>query len=303
MKRWLVLCGGGGAGRWQAGALDALEQAGLLKGLAGIVGTSVGGLNGCTLAVGLAQGQGAAILKAAWAGIQKDEDVYAPGLTAVVANPELHPLDDLGLGKGFLFGPAACSTDALAAMVTKILGGWTTDQILDRAGLDLCVRALNYGAQRADTLRGDLAAMALATSAIEGIFPRRWGYGDGGAVDNEPLDVALNAGADQVLVVYCGPEDPVPAPRPATVLRVTDTPPAQSTGLKDALAVLGGITATNEDLVDQAAGRAEAGGVQVIHCFPTASTGSALDFSPRGLYERGLAEAARAISQAKALGW
>lgn len=303
MKRWLVLCGGGGCGRWQAGALDALNQAGLLYGLAGIVGTSVGGLNGCTLAVGLAQGKGVEVLKDAWNQIRQDTDVYAPSLTAVVANPAMHPLDDMGLAKGFLMGPAACSTDALAALVTKILGGWDTDKIISLGGFDLCVRALNYGAQRGDTLRGDLAAMALATSAIEGIFPRRWGYGDGGAVDNEPLDVALNAGADQVLVVYCGPEDPVAAPRPATVLRVSDTPPAQSTGLKDALGVLGAITAMNEDLVDQAAGRAEAAGAQVVHCFPPSSTGSALDFSPRGLYERGQKEAALAITQAKALGW
>lgn len=303
MKRWAALCGGGGAGRWQAGALDTWVQSGMLARVAGIVGTSVGGLNACALAVGLAQGRGAEVLKHAWDQIKQDTDVYAPSLTAVVAAPALHPMDDFGLAKGFLLGTGACSTDALAALVTKILGGWDTDKIMSLGGFDLCVRALNYGAQRGDTLRGDLAAMALATSAIEGIFPRRWGYGDGGAVDNEPLDVALNAGADQVLVVYCGPENPVVAPRPATILRVTDKPPAPSTGLKDALAVLASITAMNEDLVDQAAGRAEAGGVQVIHCFPTASTGSALDFSPRSLYERGQKEAALAISQAKALGW
>lgn len=304
MKRWLVLVGGGGKGRWQAGALDALSKAGLLDGLAGIVGTSVGGINACLLGAGLAQGEGTGLLLAGWAAIMADESVYLPGLTAVAAAPLRHVFDDLGLARGFLQGPSPCSTAPLQALVKRFLGGWTTDMVEAKDGLVVRVRAFNYAAGRADTLKGDLAAMVLCTSAIEGVFPRQWGYGDGGAVDNEPLDVALDHGADQVLVVYCGPDGPEERTWPEITVQNGNVQPPSSTGLKDALAVLGGITAANEDLVESAAERAEAvGGVQVVHCYPVADTGSALDFSPRDLLARGRADAVKAIGEARALGW
>lgn len=303
MKRWLVLVGGGGCGRWQAGALDALLKAGLLEGLAGIVGTSVGGINACLLAAGLATGEGSDVLKAGWAAIQKDEDVYKPGLTAVMRHPALHPLDEAGLCHGFIFGQAACDTEPLAELAKKFLGTLSTDLVEHSTGIKVRARALSYQAKRADTLKGDLVAMVLATSAIEGVFPRRFGYGDGGAVDNAPIDVALQDGANQVLVVYCGPENFTTGENPEVSLSMTDVPPAPSSGIKDALAVLSAITQLNEDLVDQAADRAEAQGVQIIHCFPSSDTGSALDFSERGLWDRGQTEAQLAIGQAKALGW
>lgn len=303
MKRWVVLVGGGGCGRWQAAALCALADAGLLKGIAGIVGTSVGGINACLLGAGLLRGDITAVIKDAWAAITKDEDIYKPGLTAVIEHPALHPLDDAGLTHGFLFGQAACDTEPLAELAKKFLGGLTTDQVELAQGVKIRARALNYQAQEADTLKGELAAMALCTSAIEGIFPRRWGYGDGGAVDNAPIDEALSQGADQIIVVYCGPANPEKADRPDVSVFMSATPPAPSTGLKDALGFLAGVTAANEDLVDQAAARAEAQGVQVVYCFPSSPTGSALDFSERGLWQRGLTESAPAIAQAKALGW
>lgn len=303
MNRWVILCGGGGKGRTQAGELDALHGAGLLDGIKGIVGTSVGGINACLLGLGLAQGVGTKIMLDAWAAIKRDEDVYLPGLTELSKAPLQHPLDDLGLAKGFLAGPAPCSTAPLDDLARRILGGMNTIGIEQVTGLKILVRALNYDTHQVDTLFGDLTAMALCTSAIEGVFPRRWGYGDGGAVDNAPIDVALNEGADQILVVYCGPENPPAGQRPkVAVADVQDSRPP-STGLKDALAVLEGITQANEDLVDQAAARAEAQGVEIIHCFPTFDTGSALDFSPRDLLERGRVEAQRAIQEAIEKGW
>lgn len=304
MKRWLVLVGGGGCGRWQAGALTALHEAGLLNGLAGIVGTSVGGLNACVLGMSLASGKGASALKDAWDAIQKDEDIYHPSLAPAIDHPWAHPIDVAELTHGFLFGPGAVNTDALKAIVDKILGGWTTDKIFAAGGPQVFVRALCYRSQRADTLCGDLAMMAMATSAIEGIFPKRYGYGDGGAVDNEPVDVALNEGADQVLVVYCGPENREPGKRtPTALVDGQEDKGSPSTGLQNAIAVLSGITAANEDLVDQAASRAEAQGVEIIHCFPKEATGSALDFTERGLWARGVADAEIAIAEAKAKAW
>ena len=303
-NRWLVLVGGGGCGRWQAGALDALAQAGLLSDLAGIVGTSVGGINACLLGASLAQGRGAGGVIQAWAAIQKDEDIYKPSLTAILGKWWAHPFDVLGAAKGFLFGPAAVDTTPLADLAHKFLDGWNTDRVQSITGIQVRARALNYSTGVADTLKGDMVAMVLCTSAIEGVFPRRWQYGDGGAVDNCPIDVALANGGQQILVVYCGPEDPLPIEAPEVAVDSTHEDKNGSTGLKDGLAVLSSITQMNETMVDQAATAAELKGLcRVVHCYPTESTGSALDFTERGLLQRGQQEAAKAITEAKALGW
>lgn len=303
-ERWLVLVGGGGMGRWQSGALYALEQAGVLAGISGIVGTSVGGMNACVLGMGIAKGTGAIELKKAWDGIQKNTDVYTPDLGATAEHPWAHPIDCAAMTHGFLFGPSTVSTEPLANFVEKTLGDWSTEKILMAGGPVVLVRAYHYETHKATTLCGDLVPMALATSAIEGVFPRRWGYGDGGAVDNEPIGVALKRGAKQILVVYCGPEAPEDNENPSPTLMFKDTPdPKTSTGLKDALAIVQGITTQNEAMADEAAGRAEQDGAQIVYCFPPSDTGSALDFSERGLWDRGVKEAQKAIEDAKKLGW
>ncbi len=302
-NRWLVLVGGGGKGPWQAGAIDSLHKAGLLDGLTGIVGTSVGGLNACALGVGLAQGLGTKVLLDAWAHVTKDEDIYKPSITAVQQNPWWHWSDVLGLAKGFLFGRAACSTDPLEGFLRNFLDGWSTERITAAGGPKVFVRALCYNHQRPETLCGDLVPMALATSAIEGVFPRRWGYGDGGAVDNEPVSVALANGAKQILVVFCAPEDPETAGKQSPTVLRDGSDSSKTTGLDDAKAVLGSLVALGEARASEEAERAEADGVQVVYCFPPSDTGSSLDFAPRGLLERGRTEAAKAIEDAKNLDW
>lgn len=303
MSRWLILVGGGGCGRAQGGALDALESAGLLRGLAGIVGTSVGGLNACALAVGLAQGRGVALVREAWSRIQKDEDVYKPSLTALVARPWAHPLDAMGVAKGFLSGRAACSTEPLEKLVRDLLGGWSTEKIKGLGGPELYTRALSYDRKRAETLCGDLVPMALATSAIEGVFQRRWGYGDGGAVDNEPIGVAVAKGATEILVVFCGPESPNQFTSSVGMRVADEQDKSSATGLDDAIATLNGLVDRGEALADEEATRAEKAGVSVVYCYPEEPTGSALDFTERGLWAMGQMMAKKAIEAAKAKGW
>jgi predicted acylesterase/phospholipase RssA len=298
MKKWLVLVGGGGCGRWQAGALSSLLDAGLLKDLDGIVGTSVGGLNACCLAASLAQGRGIGVVKEAWDRIGRDEDVYTPSL---VSFNWLKPWQFWPMAAAFLGRPGLCSVDPLRKIVADVMGEWTTDQIEKKTGIKLRTRAFNYRAGREDTLKGRLQDMALSTSAIEVAFPSHKGYGDGGVADNAPMDVAVNAGADRILVVYCSPE-PDKSPRPEIVLDGSE-PELTGTALDNAKTVLASLTSANEDLVDQAAAEAVRGGCQVVHCFPVSDTGSALDFTPRGLWERGVTEASRAIGEARALGW
>lgn len=300
-KRWVVLVGGGGCGRWQAGALFALERAGLLSGIDGIVGTSVGGLNACVLALGISRGLGAHLLMAAWQKVTKDEDIYSPSIMGLVASPWTNIWSLLGVARRFIWGDGALDRSALEKFVADVLGDATTDDIMAKRGIKLLTRAYNYKLGQVHSLTGRLQDMALATSAIEGAFPSWQGYGDGGAGDNMPVDIALAHGAKQILVVYCGPEKASPLRDPVVLGQVGKQ--THTTGLANVLAVAAHLTEANEDLVDQAAEAARAQGVQIVDCYPAADTGNFLDFRERGLWDRGVAEAWTAIQAAKALGW
>lgn len=300
-QRWLVLVGGGACGRWSAGALKALHFAGLLDGLAGIVGTSVGGLNACVLALGMAQGRGTDLLEQCWANIQQDQDIYTPSLMAMQASPWLSAFIIAGVAKNFVWGPGALDRSELEALTLKVLGDMTTGGIKTATGMDLLVRAYNYKAGQVHSLQGSLRDMALATSAIEGVFPSWQGYGDGGVQDNAPIDVALARGAKQIMVVYCGPDDPKATDDPIILGPVGQQ--THTTGLANILDVAQNITKDNEALVAQAAAAAQANGVQLIECYPASDTGNFLDFRERGLWARGITEAGPAIAAAKAMGW
>lgn len=300
-KRWLVLVGGGGCGRWQGGAISALDRAGLLDGLSGIVGTSVGGLNACVLAAGFYHAVASSAVKAAWQRIQKDEDVYKPSVIDITKNPWLNSFTILGMAKNTIWGSGALDRTPLENLTKDILENLTTADIFAKTGINLITRAYNYEKGQVHSLQGSLRDMALATSAIEGAFPSWQGYGDGGAGDNAPIDTALNFGAKQIIVVYCGPDKPAPMHEPVLLGPVDKQ--THSTGLSNLLAVANKISQSNEDLVAQIAEKAMADGVQLIECYPPSDTGNFLDFTERGLWARGFSEATSAIQAAKALGW
>lgn len=300
-RRWVVLVGGGALGEWSGGALYSLGQAGLLNGLSGIVGTSVGGLNACALAVGLSTGTGVDLLRDLWAGITRDEDVYAPSIPGIQRSPWLNVFSVIGVARRFLWGPGAVDRKALEDLTQKAFGDWTTDMVKEKAGITLLVRAYDYKVGQARTLDGSLRDMALATSAIEGAFPSWQGYGDGGAVDNAPIDIALAMGATQVIVVYCAPDDPKPSGDAVTIGPVGAQ--THTTGLSNVLSVAQNITRANEALVAAQAQAAKERGVDIVECYPPSDTGNFLDFTKRGLWDRGVRESALAIQAARNLGW
>ena len=300
-KKWLVLVGGGACGRWQAGALENLYKSGVLNNLVGIVGTSVGGLNAVALAAGLAQGKGTDVLKMTWSMISKDENVYTPSITAITANPLLHIPEELGGATGVILGCGFCSTDPLKSLVDGVLGSMTTDEVKAKTGIDVYVRAYDNSKGQDVTLQGRLVDMGLATSAIEVLFPAYKGFSDGGISNNSPINIALNTQADQIVVVYCGPEDPGQSYAPQTIDQ--NTPDPNTKALSVALGYLSHITQANEALVDSIATAAEQNGIEVIYCYPTKDTGSSLDFSSVELYARGLAESGQAVVVAQTMGW
>ena len=303
-KRVAVLVGGGGCGLVSAAAADELHKAGLLDDVVLYVGTSVGGLNACVLAVGMAMGKGTDLLMEAWARIKSNADVYTPDLAAAVEHPWAHPIDDALMTDDFFRGPGACKVSPLVAMVQDILGGWSTERLAAAGAPQVLTRAVSPDGMRAQTLQGDLVVMALGTSAIPGVFPPQWGRTDGGAVDNEPIDVALAQGAEEIIVLFCGPEDP---PTTATddpiTVRVTDPAPPAVTGFQNVLRELQGLTARGESLADQAAAKAEAAGIQVLYVYPRADTGSALQFEPGNREALGREAGRLAVADARALGW
>lgn len=301
IKRWLVLVGGGALGRWQAAACYALWKAGLLEGLAGIVGTSVGGLDACVISAGMVQGRGLDLLQQCWANIQADSDIYTPGVTQLLDHPFLNVLTLMGAARSFAWGPGALDRSPLEKLTLNALGDLTTDQVRAKTGIELLVRAYDYKAGQVRSLQGSLRDMALATSAIEGAFPSWQGFGDGGASDNAPIDVALARGANQIMVVYCAPDDPRAPDDPYIIGPVGAQ--THGTGLNNVLRLMQNITKANEAIVAQQAQAAIAQGLQLVECYPPTDTGNFLDFRERGLWARGLAESAPAIAAAKALGW
>lgn len=278
----LCLVGGGACGEWQAGALRVLDTGYGAGDVKLIAGTSVGALNGCLYAVGLMKGVGSDLLFQAWNEIQRTEDVYTPALPptpAKLMNP-LYPSYMNGLRR-FVFGPGFCDVTPLQRLVKKYLGDVTAQDVFEKTGVSIFVRAFNYQTGEVETLGGatSLYDMAMASSAIEGIFPAHniggVDYGDGGLLDNAPMDVLIELGADDIHIIYCAPEKGISEERPTT-------------GFSRTLRALGRAIEEHEERVWEECQKKI--GVTWHHHYAESSTGSFLDFSKRGLFLRGIRE-------------
>ncbi len=181
-KRALVLSGGGGRGAYECGVYKYLEEAGLTPDI--LVGTSIGAIN----AAAIASGANAAELEAAWLGT-RTKDVHRfwrlrPWRSLYDTSPwrqTLHTFIDFdALGK---------TDKRLLITATEIEAG------------DLRVFDNREGALTPDHI--------LASCSIPLIYP--WTevegrhYWDGAVMANTPLAEAIDAGADEILVVLLSP--------------------------------------------------------------------------------------------------
>jgi len=298
MNLWFVFVGGGACGEVAAGAAAFLTEKGWWDLAKGAVGTSVGGLNACTLAKG-----GAPLLKKVWASIQKDEDVYTPA----IPGSKWDYLNPIILAKmamaalRFVKSTSFFDTTPLQQIVENTFGSITTDDIFKATGKRLLVRSYNYATGMMETLFGKLIHMALATSAIEGAFAAHKGHGDGGIGDNNPIDVAVKNGATHIAVFYCGPDSPE---KPTDDVNMTDDTPdgPPRTGLQNIIDAANHIVGQNEELVWRIC--QNYGGVSFVHIIPSGDTGSCLDFKKRGLWEMGYnISGPQALLDAQVLGW
>jgi NTE family protein len=185
-----VLGGGGARGAAQVGVLQALFEANLEAPVA-IVGTSVGALNGASIAAypSLA---GTMMLREVW--------MSRPALSVFRA----HPLGLLvsGIRRYQLSAFPQENVRRLIDRAQALTGVTTFEQL--RVPLAVVATDLNAG-KPAVFRSGALTPALLASTAIPGVFPMVNVNGrqhlDGGVIENTPLNTAVADGAREILAI------------------------------------------------------------------------------------------------------
>ena len=200
MKLALVLPGGGACGRWQAGVISYLQELGLKFDL--VCGTSVGGLN--TLAV--AKGGNVSEL---WAQIKSDKDVYE-GMLQFNSF-----FDFLGMA-GQIFnsnkGKSILKPTGLYKLLDREFGGLVMSDL--KVPVKITATDLNAGERYVFdsmlTPSMNCGIIAKATSAIPLAFPAvdftPALFVDGGLGRNNPVEVAVKAGATHIILIGTSPD-------------------------------------------------------------------------------------------------
>src|SRR6266508_121412 len=189
-RRTWVLGGGGARGAAQVGVLQAMFEADLEAPFA-IVGTSVGALNGASIAAypSLA---GTMMLREVW--------MSRPALSVFQA----HPLGLLvsGIRRDQLSAFPQRNVRRLIERAQALTGVTTFEQL--RVPLAVVATDLNAG-KPAVFRSGELTPALLASTAIPGVFPmvriNDREHLDGGVVQNTPLNIAVDGGAREILAI------------------------------------------------------------------------------------------------------
>ena len=189
-RRTWVLGGGGARGAAQVGVIQALFEAGV-EAPAAIVGTSVGALNGASIAA-FPSLAGAMMLREVWLSRQ------------AAAVFEAHPLGVIisGLRRDLLSVMPQQNVRNLINRAEALTGITTFEQL--RTPLAVVATDMNAG-KPAVFRSGELARALLASTAIPGVFPSvridDREHLDGGVVENTPLNVAVDDGAREILAI------------------------------------------------------------------------------------------------------
>jgi NTE family protein len=191
--------------------LQALFEAGVEIPV-GIVGVSVGALNGSCIAAYPSQA-GVMMLRELWMSRQAME-VF-----------RVHPLGVIlsGLRKGQLSALPQGNVRRLVERAQALTGITTFEHM--RIPLAIVATDLNAG-KPAVFRAGALTPALLASTAIPGVFPSVRIDGrehmDGGIVDNTPLDIAIDEGAKEILAISLmagGEHEQAPSSWPELIAR------------------------------------------------------------------------------------
>jgi NTE family protein len=210
-RRTWVLGGGGARGAAQVGVIQALFEAGV-EAPAAIVGTSVGALNGASIAAypSLA---GTMMLREVWLSRQAAEVFEAHPLGVIIS----------GLRRDLLSVMPQQNVRNLINRAQALTGVTTFEQL--RTPLAVVATDMNAG-KPAVFRSGDLGPALLASTAIPGVFPsvriNDREHLDGGVVDNTPMNIAIDDGARDVLAISLmagGEYEQAPASLPELIAR------------------------------------------------------------------------------------
>ena len=206
----LVLSGGGARGFAHVGILKALEEAHVPVDV--VVGTSMGAIVGGLFASGLSpQALEAELMSVPWATLFERR---APRPTLPQRRKEddfdLFPVVELGFRNGEFRAPTgAVSTRSLEWLLRRLT--LPTRQLTTFDQLPTPFRAIATDLETGGQVtlsQGDLAAALRASMSVPGVFsPMEMDdriLGDGGLVNNLPVDVARALGADVVIAVNIG---------------------------------------------------------------------------------------------------
>ena len=185
-----MLGGGGARGAAQVGVLQGLFETGLEPPVA-VVGTSVGALNGSAIAAypSLA---GTMMLREVWMSRQALAVFHAHPLGVILSGLRHDQVSAFPQG----------NVRRLIERAQSLSGMTTFEQLR----VPLAVVATDLNAGKPVVFRaGMLTPALLASTAIPGLFPSVRIDGrehlDGGVVDNTPIDIAIDDGAKDVLVI------------------------------------------------------------------------------------------------------
>src|SRR5438270_12588137 len=189
-RRTWVLGGGGARGAAQVGVLQALFEANV-EAPAAIVGTSVGALNGASIAAYPALA-GTMMLREVW--------MSRPALSVFQA----HPLGLLvsGIRRDTLSAFPQQNVRRLIDRAQALSGVSTFEQLR----VPLAVVATDMNAGKPAVFRsGELPPRRLASTAVPGVFPsvriNDREHLDGGVVDNTPMNTAVEDGARDIIAI------------------------------------------------------------------------------------------------------
>jgi NTE family protein len=210
-RRTWVLGGGGARGAAQVGVIQALFEAGVEAPVA-IVGTSVGALNGASIAA-FPSLAGTMMLREVWLSRQ------------AAAVFEAHPLGVImsGLRRDLLSVMPQQNVRNLINRAQALTGISTFEQL--RTPLAVVATDMNAG-KPAVFRSGALGPALLASTAIPGVFPSvridDREHLDGGVVENTPINIAVDDGAREILAISLmagGEYEKAPASLPELIAR------------------------------------------------------------------------------------
>lgn len=206
----LVLSGGGARGLAHVGVLKALEQARVPVDF--VVGTSMGAIIGGLYASGMnADELERELMALEWGGLfERREPRQSLTQRRKEEDFEFSPVLQLGFRDGeFRLPSGAVSTRGLELLLRRYT--LSTRHLATFDGLPTPFRAISTDMETGQAVvldHGDLAAALRASMSVPGVFaPLELDgriLGDGGLVNNLPVDVARRLGADVVIAVNIG---------------------------------------------------------------------------------------------------